>query len=445
MNEKQIAQQIIEGLGGSDNINSIEYCMTRLRVVIREASKVNTNGIKSISGVIGVLSDGQSIQVVLGPGTAQGVANCVSELQGINLKIVEENDTEKPTVKKNLLHAFNEIFTPIIPALIGSGLVAGFGKFLQSLGVDANLGIMKAFNVVGFAFFGFIIIIVAMNTAKVCGGSPILGAVAGSILINPALSGMGIVPGRGGVIGAMLAGVLMAIIEKYTRKISPKALKVHFPPTISVLVAGLIIVYLLQPVTGYLADLLVNAVLALLKVGGAVAGACISALFLPLVMTGLHHGLTPVHLELIKQVGYSQLQTMNSMAGAGQVGAAIALFLKYRNSMNLKDTIKGSLPVGILGIGEPLIYGVTLPLGKPFITACLGAGIGGAFVGAVGLGARGVYVSGILGVVIATNPIHYIMAYLLAVIFGFIFTYSLKVPEDLINSLGNVPKLSSKA
>jgi len=172
------------------------------------------------------------------------------------------------------------------------------------------------------------------------------------------------------------------------------------------------------------------------------AGAAISFLFLPLVMTGLHHGLTPVHLELISEIGYTPLQVMNSMAGAGQVGAGIALLLRYRERIGLKNIIKGALPVGILGIGEPMIFGVTMPLGRPFITACLGAAVGGAFVGAVGLGATGVYVSGILGVAIATNPLHYVIAYTLAVVAAFLFTYLIAVPKKLLDSLETSTKVS---
>ncbi|MGE5484225.1 MAG: PTS transporter subunit EIIC [Ignavibacteriales bacterium] len=445
MDYKQIAEQIISALGHPGNITGLEYCMTRLRIEVRDEGKTDIERIRKTDGVIDVLGKGRSLQVVLGPGTAQGVAGALAGMPGVNLKIVEESAvSDTPRGKGQVLQSFSEIFTPLIPALIGSGLVAGLGKLLQSLGVSADLGFMKALNIVGLAFYGFIVILVAMNTARVNGGSPILGAVAGSILINPALSGLGIVPGRGGIIGAMLAGALMAYVEKNVRKATPSALKVHLPPAVSVLVSGFVIVYLLQPAAGFAADLLVNTVLSLLKIGGALAGACISALFLPLVMTGLHHGLTPVHLELIKQVGYSQLQTMNSMAGAGQVGAALAIYLRYRKSRGLAETIKGALPVGVLGIGEPLIYGVTMPLGKPFVTACLGAAAGGAFVGAVGLGARGVYVSGILGIVIATNPVQYVIAYLLAAGAGFVLTYMTPVASEVVASVDRLTSSKSQ-
>lgn len=448
MKETQVAEQIVSRLGGTENIKNIEYCMTRLRVEVSNPGKVQQVELKGIEGVMGLTAKGGEVQIVLGPGTAQKIADALNKIPGIKMAIVEETETAggKAKPKKiGVMSALSHIFTPLIPALIGSGLVAGLGKFLQSLGVNPELGFMKALIAIGFAFYAYIIIMVAMNTARVLGGSPILGAVAGSILINPALSGLGLTPGRGGVIGAILAGILIAVIEKFLRKITPNALKVHFPPTFAVLLSGFLIIYVLQPVAGFLADGLIDGVLALLDMGGALAGAAISFLFLPLVMTGLHHGLTPIHLELINEIGNTPLQVMCSMAGAGQVGAGLALLLRYRANLGLKNIIKGALPVGVLGIGEPMIFGVTMPLGKPFITACLGAAVGGAFVGAVGLGATGVYVSGILGVVIATNPLHYVIAYSLAVIAGFGFTYLISVPKKLLDNLDTTAKETENA
>jgi PTS system sucrose-specific IIC component len=243
---------------------------------------------------------------------------------------------------------------------------------------------------------------------------------------------MGLVPGRGGVFGAILAGLLIAVIEKKVKEIAPKALKVHLPPFVAVLLAGAIILYVVQPITGWLSTGLTNFILLILDKGGAVAGSVIAALYLPLVMTGLHHGLTPIHLQLIEEVGYSTLQTLNSMAGAGQVGAALALLLKFKNDEDFKTIIKGALPVGILGIGEPLIYGVTLPLFTPFLTSCLGAAVGGAIVGWLGFGARAVYVSGILAIATNSNVLYYIISYGAAVLGGFVFTSLLKLPAKKV-------------
>jgi len=333
-------------------------------------------------------------------------------------------------VFNTIINALSEIFTPIIPPLIGGGLVAGLGKMLQSFGVDPELIWMKALIAIGFSVYAYINILVAMNSAKLIGGTPMLGAVAGMIMTNPAISGMGLTPGRGGVIGAIIAGLLIAFIEKKVRSFAPKALKVHLPPLISVLLSGIIILFVIMPITGWMADGLTSFVIKLLEVGGPLASAVIAALFLPLVMTGLHHGLSPIHLQLIDTIGFSQLQTLNSMAGAGQVGAALALLIKYKKDENFRNIIKGALPVGILGIGEPLIYGVTLPLLSPFITACLGAAVGGALVGLLNFGASAIYVSGILAIATNTPVLYYILCYVVTIVAGFGFTMLLKLPKN---------------
>ncbi|MED4164727.1 PTS transporter subunit EIIC, partial [Halalkalibacterium halodurans] len=174
-----------------------------------------------------------------------------------------------------------------------------------------------------------------------------------------------------------------------------------------------------------------------LDIGGAVAGAILAGTFLPLVMVGMHHGLTPIHLEFINSQGVTPLLTILAMAGAGQVGAAIAVFVKTKNQ-RLKNTVKGALPVGFLGIGEPLLYGVTLPLGRPFITACCGAAVGGAFQAVMSTAAVGIGVSGLsLIPLIAENKYFiYFLGLVVSYTFGFLFTYLFGYKEEMAENIG---------
>jgi len=153
-------------------------------------------------------------------------------------------------------------------------------------------------------------------------------------------------------------------------------------------------------------------------------------------MVGLHHGLTPIHLELINTVGYTALLPILAMAGAGQVGAAIAIYVKTKNK-RLRNVIRGALPVGFLGIGEPLLYGVTLPLGRPFITACMGAAVGGAFQAVMKVAASGIGVSGIsLIPLIADNKfLFYFFGLVIAYTFGFLFTYLFGFKEEMADGI----------
>ena len=141
-------------------------------------------------------------------------------------------------------------------------------------------------------------------------------------------------------------------------------------------------------------------------------------------MLGLHHGLTPIHMELINTVGSTALLPILAMAGAGQVGASIAIYVKTKNK-RIKNVIKGGLPTGFLGIGEPLLYGVTLPLGRPFITACLGAAVGGAFQAVMHTASRGIGVSGIplIPLIVDNKYLVYFLGLLITYTAGFLFTY----------------------
>lgn len=153
-----------------------------------------------------------------------------------------------------------------------------------------------------------------------------------------------------------------------------------------------------------------------------------------MVMFGLHQILTPVHLEMIEQTGSTLLLPILAMAGAGQVGAALALWVKCRKNTQLTELIKGALPVGILGIGEPLIYGVTLPLGRPFITACIGGGVGGAVIGLIGnIGATSIGPSGVALIPLIANGhwFGYVLGLLAAYAGGFVATYFFGTTKEM--------------
>lgn len=233
----------------------------------------------------------------------------------------------------------------------------------------------------------------------------------------------------------MAAGALIAVVERKIKKHTPNALRIHMPSLLSVVIVGIITIYILQPVGGLITDGITEALMWLFNNAGPLGGAVISALFLPLVMTGMHQGLTPVHTALIQQLGYTPLYAFNSMAGGGQVGAATALYFKYRKQKALQSAIVGGLPAGILGIGEPLIFGVTLPLGRAFVTACLGAGVGGLVCGFFPeMGAVTINVSGILGTLVNTKPLVYLLAYATSIACGFLFTWFVGVKQENLDT-----------
>ncbi|MFC7393409.1 PTS transporter subunit EIIC [Scopulibacillus cellulosilyticus] len=454
--EERMAKEILENVGGQENLISQAYCMTRVRMKLKDFTKADISKLKAIDGVMGVVED-ETLQVVVGPGTVNKVSAEITKITGLKAGEVNENPdgpyTEKALEKKseikkknntpvkNVLRKIGNIFIPLIPGLVASGILNGIANFAKNAGADPKDIWMQLLLFIGGGIFTYMGILVGWNTAKEFGGTPVLGAIAGIFIINPALAdmvvfGQHLIAGRGGLIGVMFAAWLMVIIEKVVRKFIPNSIDIIFTSTITVLVVGILTVFVVQPVAGILSDGITNGINAILNVGGVVAGAILAGFFLPLVMVGLHQGLTPIHMEMINKLGYTPLLPILAMAGAGQVGAAIAIFVKTKNK-RLRNIIKGGLPVGFLGIGEPLLYGVTLPLGRPFITACLGGAVGGAFQAVMHTASAGIGVSGLslIPLIVQNKYLQYFIGLVITYIAGFIFTYFFGFKDEMAKNI----------
>ncbi|WP_030750287.1 PTS transporter subunit EIIC [Streptomyces griseus] len=395
------AAALLPLVGGAGNVTSVAHCMTRLRLGLRDRSLVQDEALKALPSVMGVVED-DTYQIVLGPGTvarvtpefealvAEGAAGqpqhtpTAGELADKGAAIKAAQKQKNATPFKLFLRKIANIFVPLIPALIGCGIIAGLNGLLVNLGWLP--GVTPALAAVASGFMALIAVFVGYNTAKEFGGTAILGGAVASIIVFAGVAkievfGQTLSPGQGGVLGALGAAVLAVHVEKWCRRWVPESLDVLVTPTLTVLVSGLVTVYGLMFLAGEVSQGIGDFANWLLEHAGAGAGFLLGGLFLPLVMLGLHQALIPIHTTLIEQQGYTVLLPILAMAGAGQVGAAMAVYLKLPRNGSIRRTIKSALPAGFLGVGEPLIYGVSLPLGRPFVTACVGGAFGGGFVG----------------------------------------------------------------
>ncbi|HCZ9977258.1 TPA: PTS transporter subunit EIIC [Staphylococcus aureus] len=465
--EQQLAERIIAAVGGMDNIDSVMNCMTRVRIKVLDENKVDDQELRHIDGVMGVIHD-ERIQVVVGPGTVNKVANHMAELSGVKLGDPiphHHNDSEKMDYKsyaadkakankeahkakqKNgklnkVLKSIANIFIPLIPAFIGAGLIGGIAAVLSNLMVAGYISgawitqLITVFNVIKDGMLAYLAIFTGINAAKEFGATPGLGGVIGGTTLLTGIAGKNILmnvftgeplqPGQGGIIGVIFAVWILSIVEKRLHKIVPNAIDIIVTPTIALLIVGLLTIFIFMPLAGFVSDSLVSVVNGIISIGGVFSGFIIGASFLPLVMLGLHHIFTPIHIEMINQSGATYLLPIAAMAGAGQVGAALALWVRCKRNTTLRNALKGALPVGFLGIGEPLIYGVTLPLGRPFLTACIGGGIGGAVIGGIGhIGAKAIGPSGVSLLPLISDNMYlgYIAGLLAAYAGGFVCTY----------------------
>ncbi|MBR4493840.1 MAG: PTS transporter subunit EIIC [Clostridiales bacterium] len=469
MNADEVSVQLLEYLGGKDNIRSNMACMTRLRVGVKDMSKVSVDKLKSVEGVLGVV-EADTIQIVFGPGKSGKMLEAFSKLTGIGKSMVSDSASNVAKVNKDALKAKHnkplqrffkriaDIFIPLLPGIIAAGLINGLTNVINvsSNGMLSGIWWYECIRTMGWAMFAYLSAFVGYNAAAQFGGSPILGGIAGAICIAnsamPLLSkfndqdvilpmtGAVYNPSNGGLIAAMIAGMFFAWIEKKIRKVMPEVLDTFISPLLVLIIGGLSIVIVIQPVGAILTKGIYIAMDYIYGSLGAAGGFILSAGFLPLVAVGLHQALIPIHTLLNDPsgptAGINYLLPILMMSGGGQVGAGIALYLKTKNK-KLRRLIRDSVPVGILGVGEPLMYAVTLPLGRSFITACVGAGFGGVMASLFHIGTTTQGVSGLFGLLIVEpgQQIKYIIAMLCAYIGGFLLTWFFGVDEERINAV----------
>ena len=434
-----MAEEIVKLAGGKENIKTVACCATRLRMTLHDYSKADRAAIKAINGVMGLVEQNEQLQIILGPGMVTKVTNIVGQLTSLKIGKVDEVAERKAELKKKnstpfklFIRKLSNIFVPLIPGFVGCGIIYGMAKLLENQGILTGNAYQMAY-VLGKGIFLYMNIMVGVFTAREFGGSESLGGTLAGIMMSPQLAkivvgGQNLVPEQGGVIAVLIACALGATLEKKLRKIMPSVLDLMVTPTIVILVIGLGCFYIIQPLGSWLTNNITWLVNTSIEKGRMITGAAFSTTFLPLVMTGLHRALTPVETSLLQATGVDLLRPILAMAGAGQVGAGIAIFMKTR-SKRMKNVIGSSLPIGMLGVGEPLMFGVTLPLGKPFITACLGSALGGMYVAAKGVASTGIGLSGIPLALLMPDgsaAINYLIGTVLAYLGGFLLTYFTK-------------------
>lgn len=472
MTNLELAEQILQLVGGKANVIKAVNCMTRLRVDVKNSGAVQVAALKKLDGVLGVVSDGNAFQIVLGPGKAKKITD---ELMGMGISAVTEAVTDdwqknKAAVKqgqkdnafKKAMRTIAEIFIPLIPAIIAAGLFNGFASLISTMqgqGALSAEGFWQAaqliFSLIGSAFLGYFVIYTGINAAKQFGATEALGGMVGAMSIGAnvvALSKMMhlyneavplesiLTTGKGGLIGVIIGVWLLAKIEKFLRKRIPDVLDLILTPFLTLLITGVLFVFIIMPVAGFISDGLVKVLSLIInspsQVVNIISGYILSALFLPMVLFGLHHGLIPIYAVQLQAQGGVSLFPVLAMAGAGQVGAALAIYMIARNVQHkrLQKVIAAALPAGFLGVGEPLIYGVTLPMFKPFITAGLGAGFGGAWVMMTHVLANAWGPSGLVAIPIMKPEcmLNYFIGLVIAYIGGFIITRLVIKEKDVL-------------
>lgn len=489
-NYAKMATDILSNVGGAKNVVSNMACMTRLRVKVTDPTKVDSTALKTVEGVMAVVEDGDRYEIVLGPGEVNKVLDEFVKLTNIKPGDVEEVDVRTAAAEnkaaqkakhdhplQRFLKKIANVFVPLLPGIIAAGLINGIMNVINVATGNALVGQWwyACISTMGWALFLYLPLLVGMNACKEFGGSGVLGAMAGALSISnaampllkvgtdklplvalpfavptPVFSAdtMSIAiqfsttynPAAGGMLGALICGAFFAFLEKRFHKVMPGALDTFITPLLTVVVGSIVGVIVLQPLGAFLTQGIFFLLSFFYNTLGVFGAYLLSATFLPLVSVGLHQALTPIHAMLNDPNGPTQgvnyLLPILMMAGGGQVGAGLALYLRTKNK-RVRTYLRESIPVGILGVGEPLMYAVTLPLGRPFVTACLGAGCGGVLAWLFHLGTVSQGVSGLFGllIVVPGTQLLYVVAMVVAYAAGFAFTWFWGVDEDRINEV----------
>ncbi len=437
MSEKDTAKKILELIGGKSNIASAAHCATRLRLVLNDTELADTSAIKELDLVKGVFTNSGQYQIIIGSGIVNRVFSALAELAGISeastAEVAEQGAKQNPF--QALARTLSNVFVPIIPAIVASGLCMGLLGFLRTNEMITTDSIWYLIlDMVSSSAFIILPILIGFVGAKIFGGTPILGATLGGVLTHPALTNawtvasgfqstelfgmeVGLVGYQGTVFPMLIATWFMCKVEKQVRKWVPNSLDVILSPFIILVVTGFVSLVAIGPAGRMLGDGISTLLLYLYENVGTLAGLLFGGTYSAIVITGIHHSFHAIEAGLLgdPNIGVNFLLPIWSMANVAQGAACLAVGIKFKN-IKTKALAMPSGVSALFGITEAAIFGINLRYVKPFFSGLAGGAVGGAYVVFAKVGMTAVGLTGIPGIAIVQNGsvIHYLIGFALA-------------------------------
>lgn len=428
MDYKKVAQQVLECVGGGENLVSAAHCATRLRMVIADNGKCSKEKLEQIDGVKGVFEASGQLQVIFGTGVVNKVFEEFAPLAGIDVASTKDDVKKAAASKQNwffrAIKSLGDIFVPIIPAIVASGLLMGLLEGLcnvyPAMAQSSTYTIIHLFSNAAFVFLP---ILIAISAAKTFGGNIFLGAVIGMIMIHTDLMNAWSVAGatdiptasvwfglydiklvgyQGHVIPVVIAVWLMSAIEKKLHKIVPEIIDLFVTPLVTVLVTGYVTLTIIGPVFVVVENGVLDGAKWLITLPFGIGAAIAGAAYAPTVVAGVHHMYNALEAGLLSAEGVNTWMPIATAANVAQGAAALALSLKTKNQKTRSVALPASLSA-FLGITEPAIFGVNLRYVKPFIAGCIGGAAGGLVAGIMHVGASAYGITGVFGFLITTD------------------------------------------
>lgn len=435
MDYTKIAQEVIENVGGKENILSVTHCATRLRFQLRNNDLRNEDVISDIEGVKGVFLSQKQFQIIFGSGLVNMVCDEVQKQLGNDVSTAVEEVKEEGNVLQRFVKMLSDIFVPIIPAIVAGGLLMGLNNVLTAGMFNGKSiidlypqwsGLATAINTFANAPFTFLPVLIGFSATKKFGGNPYLGAAMGMIMVHPDLLNaysIGIaeppywsilgfnIPAigyQGTVLPVLAVAFILANIEKRLHKVTPTWLDNLSTPMLSIIITSFLTFIFVGPVLREAGNLLAAGITWCYNSLGFIGGGLFGLFYAPICLTGMHHSFIAIETQLIADVahtGGSFIFTTASMNNVAQGAAVLAVLFLTKNE-KLKSICSASGVSALLGITEPAMFGVTLKLKYPFYAAMVGSAVGSAYCAATKVLAQAMGAAGLPGI-ISMKPADY--------------------------------------
>ena len=449
MKYEQLAKDILENVGGKENVNSLTHCVTRLRFKLKDESKANTDILKNMDGVVTVVKSGGQYQVVIG-NHVPDVFAAVNAVGGL-VSDSEDETEEKMSPLNRFIDIVSGVFQPTLGVLCATGMIKGLNAILIAIGALAETdSTYIILNAIGDCLFNFFPIFLGFTAAKKFKLNQFTGMTIGAAMVYPAITSLAgqtidflgipvVMPSssyQSTVIPIILAIYIASKVEKIFKKIVPDVVKTFIVPLATLLIVVPVTFMAIGPVSTLAANALGDVTLAIYNFNPTIAGLFIGGFWQVFVMFGLHWGLVPISMNNLSVLGYDPVLATSVAVCFAQTGVVIAILAKTKNK-KLKSLCIPAIISGLFGVTEPAIYGITLPKKKPFTLSCIAGAVTGGIIGFFGCKS---YTMGGMGVFALPSYINpegiekgfygMAIAMVAGVVLGFALMFVTKLDED---------------
>ena len=453
MNNQDIAKKVIEALGGRENVNSVAHCATRLRVMVKDEAKINKDAIENLEKVQGAFFNSGQYQIIFGTGT---VNKMYDEVVALGLPTSSKEDMKAEAAKQGnwfqrAIRTFGDVFVPIIPVIVATGLFMGVRGLLTALGMTLPEDVTTYTQILTDTAFIILPGLVVWSTFRVFGGNPAVGIVLGMMLVSDSLpnawavaSGgevtamqfFGFIPVvglQGSVLPAFIIGVVGAKFEKAVRKVVPDVLDLLVTPFVTLLVMSILGLFVIGPVFHVVENYILIGTKAILNLPFGLGGFLIGGVHQLIVVSGVHHIFNLLEVQLLAADHANPFNAIITAAMTAQGAATVAVGVKTKNP-KLKTLAFPAALSAFLGITEPAIFGVNLRFRKPFFLSLIAGAVGGGLASILGLAGTGNGITVIPGTMLYIGNgqlLQYLLMVAVSFVLGFALTYMFGYEDEV--------------